>query len=159
MIKIVAISDTHGSYQPILDIQNKEYDADFLFHLGDYCIPDYLVAPFLAVKGNNDYSSEFPQIRNLTINGLTIHLEHGDGFKFNTQRKKYVKDINADIFIYGHTHRFSTSVMNEKTIMINPGSMTYPRDDNYGSYAVIYLDDNNKISVEKRKYPFKDSSK
>lgn len=154
MTKIVIISDTHGSYQPLLDIQTKEYDADYYFHLGDFCIPDYLISPFLAVKGNNDFSTEFPKKKDLIINGFKIHLEHGDNFEFLINKSKYIKKIDPDIFIYGHTHCFSVGTINDKTILINPGSLTQPRDDFLGSYAILTIDDNNKISVEKRHYPF-----
>ncbi len=152
MIKIVAISDTHGSYQPLLDIYNKEFDADYFFHLGDFCIPDYLVKPFLAVKGNNDYSTEFPYKRDLNIKGLKVHLEHGDGFNFIANRRNYLKDLDCDLFIFGHTHQFYSGVFNEKTILVNPGSLTKPRDDIDGSYAVILIDDDNKIHVERKIY-------
>lgn len=154
MIKIVAISDTHGSYEPLLDIQNKEFDADYFFHLGDFCIPDYLVSPYLAVKGNNDYTTGFPSKIDINIKGLKVHLEHGHNFSFIANRRNYLKELDCDLFIYGHTHQFSSSVFNEKTILVNPGSLTKPRDDFNGSYAVILIDDDNKIHVERKKYPF-----
>ena len=159
MIKIVIISDTHGSYQPLLDIQTKEYDADYYFHLGDFCIPDYLVSPFLAVKGNNDFSTEFQKKKDLVIDEIKIHLEHGDNLEFQVNKANYIKKIDPDIFIFGHTHRFYVGTINDKTILINPGSLTQHRDDFYGSYAILLIDDNKKISVEKRQYPFKEDKK
>ena len=159
MTKIVIISDTHGSYQPILDVQTKEYDADYYFHLGDFCIPDYLMSQFLTVKGNNDFSTSFPNKKDIVINGLKIHLEHGHNYEFQINRNNYVKNIDPDIFLFGHTHRFYVGTVNNKTILINPGSLTNPRDDVIGSYDILKIDDNGKISVEKKEYPFKKEKK
>ncbi|MFA6755734.1 MAG: metallophosphoesterase family protein, partial [Bacilli bacterium] len=46
----------------------------------------------------------------------------------------------AFIFLFGHTHeKLETKVGN--TYLFNPGSLTYPRDSNTGSFLVINIDE------------------
>ena len=63
-----------------------------------------------------------------------MYLEHGD--KIFTKINNYIKDIDCDVFLFGHTHCKLNTKINNK-IVINPGSLTRPRDDTKGSYAII----------------------
>ena len=157
-MKIVVVSDSHGDYQSLLDIVNKEYGTDIYIHLGDYSIPDYLMSDFLAVKGNNDYGSEFPFQRTITIGkskNIKIHLEHGSSFMFLFNRERYIKEKDCDIFLFGHSHKKET-YKEGKTFVFNPGSLTKPRDESRGSYLVLNIDENSKKGEKfELKYEFK----
>lgn len=157
-MKIVVVSDSHGDYQSLLDIVNKEYGTDIYIHLGDYSIPDYLMSDFLVVKGNNDYGSEFPFQRTITIGknkNIKIHLEHGFSFMFLFNREKYIKEKDCDIFLFGHSHK-KEAYKEGKTFVFNPGSLTKPRDESRGSYLVLNIDENSKNGEKfELKYEFK----
>lgn len=140
-MKIVVVSDSHGDYQSLLDIVNKEYGTDIYIHLGDYSIPDYLMSDFLVVKGNNDFGSEFPYFRDIVIGknkNIKIHFEHGSSFMFLFNKENYILEKNCDIFLFGHSHR-KESYKEGKTFVFNPGSITKPRDDIKGSYLVLNI--------------------
>lgn len=149
MKKIIVVSDSHGSYQNLLDLINKENDADIFLHLGDYEIPDYLMDRFLFVKGNCDYSPTAPIYKDIEIEGLKIHLEHGNNYKFLTQKESYIDTLNTDIFFYGHTHVYKVEKLG-KTYLINPGSISRPRDGNIGTYLEIILDNKEIITLTKK---------
>lgn len=56
-MKFVVVSDSHGSYQELIDVVNINQDADIFIHLGDYEIPEYLLNRFIFCKGNCDFLS------------------------------------------------------------------------------------------------------
>lgn len=150
--KILICSDTHGdnSYlKKAIDIN----DPDIVLHAGDFCcsfskineIVDYVVS------GNNDIEGQ-KEIY-FSLFGINIYMSHGDEFISyfsppNENSKKVFKSIRnkgLDLIIYGHTH--VECVHNIKnTLVINPGSITAPRNkSNKKSYAVITIKDNKII--------------
>lgn len=147
MKKILVISDSHGDYYKMQDIINERYDVDYRFHLGDYAIPDYLMSDFLAVKGNQDVHSSFPSFKDVEIEGFKIHLEHGNNYRLAFELENYLKEIGCDIFLFGHTHQKMVRKINN-TILLNPGSLTRPRDGDKGSYLIITLEKDKEIKYE-----------
>lgn len=145
-MKILICSDSHGDYFILNDIVLKNYDCDYFFHLGDSGLPEYLLNNFCAIKGNCDFNN-LPKSRDIEIEGLKVHLEHGDSFHFITNPNKYVESLNCDIFLFGHTHKKIATNIKDKFIF-NPGSLTRPRDSDKGSYLIIELK-NKKITSYK----------
>ena len=155
-MKIIVVSDSHGNTTLLEKIKQKEFDADYFIHCGDYCLPDYYVDGFAKVCGNCDYSFETPKELNLETPFGLIHVEHGDNPLFLSNKDNYIESKKCFIFLYGHTHEKYHRKINE-TYVFNPGSLTRPQDSNYGSYLRIYINekDNNltfdykKIDLEK----------
>lgn len=145
-MKILVCSDSHGDYFSLNDIVLKNYDCDYFFHLGDSGLPEYLLSDFSGVKGNCDFN-DLPKIREIEIEGLKIHLEHGDSFRFMTNPTKYVESLDCDIFLFGHTHKKLSEKINNKYIF-NPGSLTRPRDGDKGSYLIIEIKDKKVLSYK-----------
>lgn len=144
-MKLVIVSDSHGSKDILDKIHLKEYDGDYFFHLGDAELPEYLLSPFVSVKGNCDFLSDFPNTRDIEIEGIKIHMEHGNNFMFNHSPGEYIKNQNCDIFLFGHTHiKLATKV--GRTLLFNPGSVKKPRDGSKGSYLIINIDKNKNIT-------------
>lgn len=151
MKKLLLISDTHGdskTYKEIIQLEKP----DFTIHAGDYCMNyneiknnvDYIVC------GNNDY--EGPEILDFKIENFNIRLMHGHQFikhlfsqtKRNYNLYEYAKENQKDILITGHTH-IETMFYFNNVLVINPGSLTLPRNTSKRkSYAILHLD-NNKI--------------
>lgn len=145
-MKIVIVSDSHGNYSLLNQIVNENYDADYFFHLGDFEIPESLMSPFCFIKGNCDFSSSAPTEKNIIINNLKFHLEHGDKINY-MYFDEYIKNKNCDIFLFGHIHKkMALEIYNTK--VFNPGSLTRPRDSSKGSYLILFIDKNNRITYE-----------
>ncbi|MBO8462030.1 MAG: YfcE family phosphodiesterase [Firmicutes bacterium] len=132
-MRILLVSDSHGDFESLNNLLILHPDCDYYFHLGDSCLPKYYMQSFLCIKGNCDFE-DFDTIREITINNIKFHLEHGD--KIFKKIDNYIKNIDCDVFLFGHTHCKLNTKINNK-IVINPGSLSRPRDDTKGSYAII----------------------
>lgn len=149
-MKLLIVSDSHGNKDILDKVLSIEYDSDYYFHLGDYELPDYLLNPFCAVRGNCDYLSLLPLEKDIEIKNIKIHIEHGDRFLRYSNKEDYILSKNCDIFLFGHIHeRYANKINN--TYIFNPGSISKPRDGNKGTYLIIILESNGEI-----KYHFKE---
>lgn len=148
-MKILLISDVHGDYNALKDVYNQNLNCDYYFLLGDSMLPKYLTSDFLTVKGNCDFE-DYKESYDLVIENFKIHIQHGH--KIYPSLENYVKNIDCDIFIFGHLHKKIYKKLDKK-IIINPGSLTKPRDSNVGSYALLIIEKNN-IKVEFKNYSF-----
>lgn len=134
-MKIIVISDSHGEYSLIEKILEKENDATYFIHCGDFEILSYFLNRFIIVKGNCDYEN-IPREINIEIENKKIHIEHGN----NLDQEKIINN-NYDICLSGHTHKKNAQKI-ENTLFLNPGSLSQPRDSNNGSYLEIKIDNN-----------------
>jgi len=135
-MRILIISDTHRHHEPLEDILIEDGPFDMLIHCGDLEGEEdeifNLTGPECAcimVPGNNDYFSQLPRERSVTLEGHTIWITHGHHYYVSTDPSliKYeAEHRGAEIVMYGHTH---IPVIDETgpVIAINPGSLTYPR--------------------------------
>lgn len=122
--RVDVISDTHGRLSP--ELLDALEGADLIVHAGDFTSStDYQtlrrIAPMQACLGNNDWESDYgPEVKRMTrftYAGLTFQVVH------------YEERLNigsSDIAVCGHSHR--PFVRHEgATLVINPGSPTFPR--------------------------------
>ena len=141
IMKILVFSDSHGSVDSMEKTILREH-PDQILHLGDYvrdakkllkyCIPLTLVA------GNCDSSSSEATILTPEFQGTKIYMTHGHlrGVKVMYQRVIYAALAeNADILLFGHTHR-SECFFDQGLWVMNPGAC-----NTWGSYGVIQLTD------------------
>lgn len=148
MKKVLILSDSHGKNDIMEYVINKE-KPDYIIHCGDHCLNnnDYLNRIFdIYVQGNNDYIGEREILKN--IEGLIFLVLHGDEFNVYSNELsgliRYGKNVGADIILYGHSH-VENYYKEDDIILINPGSITYPRNKtNKKSYAIIHIN-NGKI--------------
>ena len=134
--RIDVISDTHGYLAPrVLDACDG---ADLIVHAGDICGDDILtdlevLAPVVAVLGNNDWPGQYgPNVQAMarfTRCGITFKVVH-----IPTR----LGELDARVCICGHTHRASVEQVGATTI-VNPGSVSKPRDAGGPSMARIIL--------------------
>ncbi len=146
-MKILILSDNHGNFEIIKKVLNIEKNVDIYLHLGDYELPEYLLNNFLLVKGNCDYLSNEPISRTIEINNFKIYLEHGINFTKTLYKENYIKNTNADIFLFGHTHTRLASKL-DNIYIFNPGSISKPRDNSKGTYLILYLNKNKELKYE-----------
>lgn len=163
-MKIFFISDIHGSLyylEKALEIY-KEEGASYIVLLGDalYHGPrnplpeDYnpqAVATLLnqykdkiiAVRGNCDSEVdqmliEYPMMADYSIilhNNRRLFLTHGHIYNENN-----LPNLSEnDVLVHGHTHLPVAKKYN-KIYVLNPGSVTLPKENNPNSYAILQDD-------------------
>lgn len=147
-MKILIISDTHGNHKNLDKVLEREKGIDMLLHMGDVEEGDtYLEAvldcPIHIVAGNNDFYSYLPREEELQLGTYQIWMTHGHTYyvSMNTRRlKQAARERKKDIVMYGHTHRPDIDI-EEDLIVINPGSLTYPRQEGRkGTYIIMEID-------------------
>lgn len=156
-MKIAVISDTHlrEPDSRLTEIFNKHLaEADLLIHCGDFTTFSMWQffcqhSNFHAALGNCDewrLSDRLRPLESLTFQGLKIGIAHGWGSR--SQVSKNVADSfsrDYDLICYGHTHIQDFSIVNGIQ-MLNPGSLTSPRDDKPASVAIIEVE-NSEIAL------------
>ena len=108
-MKILIISDTHGSHKNFDRVIEKERPLDMLIHLGDVegdedYIPAVADCPVHMVRGNNDFFSDLPGEEEFMVEGYHIFTTHGHGYYVSmgeTRLKQEARGRGADIVMYG----------------------------------------------------------
>ena len=93
-----------------------------------------------AVRGNCDSEVdqmvlEFPMMADyamLELNGKTIYATHGHRY----HREALPPMRPGDILIHGHTHLPVAEAMG-RCYLLNPGSVSLPKDENPNSYGIL----------------------
>ena len=146
-MRIDIISDTHGTLSDELMAQLK--GADAIVHAGDMCsLTDFRVlstmAPFYMAKGNNDFCFDYgPSVTSFTkffLSGLRWQVCH---------YRERLDLVVCDVAICGHTHvPFVERDSKTNTLVMNPGSTTYPRSAHGATMGRIYTSDGVVESAE-----------
>ncbi len=139
-----------------MKVLQKLGNVDMVIHLGDvegseYTIQQAAGCPVEFVAGNNDFFSDLPSEKFIQIGKYQVMITHGHRYYIgmgNEMLKKEAVAQGADIVMYGHTHRpvieYAANI-----IAINPGSLSYPRqDDHKPSYIVMELDSKGEAHFE-----------
>ena len=141
-MKILLIGDTHGKLNRLRDIWPKLTDIDLIAHTGDHYsdarrLAGELAVPVAAVGGNCDGSGPEMQIIDTEYGRILLTHGHREGVKYdlNTLRYRALEEGCRAVF-YGHTHQSSVAEQ-EGIYFVNPGSLTLPRDQKSGSYAIV----------------------
>ncbi|UJF35887.1 metallophosphoesterase family protein [Paenibacillus hexagrammi] len=165
-MRIGVIADTHLSDRveklPDRLIQGLQ-GVELILHAGDWVSPRTIelveqIAPCESVAGNNDgmdIIERFGRKKLLTIEGYTIGLIHGDGFRKTTEersREAFLEE-KPDIVVFGHSHIPFSQIM-DGVLMFNPGSPTDKRRQPRYSYGIIELLD----GIDARLYYYDDKS-
>lgn len=140
-MKVVVASDSHMRNDVLDLIEQKHPDASFFLHCGDLEDDPQMFPNWLFVKGNNDYFGDFPKQRILDIEGHRIFMIHSDRLPFMVLHERLVelaKENQCDIVLFGHTHRSYVNVK-YKVLLVNPGSLCFPRDGKPPCYAVMEI--------------------
>jgi putative phosphoesterase len=158
-MKIVILSDTHikkHSDKLFKFIDSLFKEGDMIIHAGDY-VSSSVVSKlrehknFVGVWGNNDkgYIRDLLEEKKIiSVEGYKIGLYHGHGNCKNTLERAYDEFSNdkVDIIVFGHSHQPLILTKN-KILMINPGSPSYKRREQWYSYVVLEIQDK-KINVQ-----------
>lgn len=133
------ISDTHGLLRP--QVHAALSGVDVILHAGDVgrvAVLEELrtIAPVHAVYGNVDMPGpDLPASVDLQFEGITIHVSHGHEVGAPTPEKLLAR-YDADVVIYGHTHRASICRAGPR-LAVNPGAAGPRRFDIRPSVAKL----------------------
>jgi putative phosphoesterase len=149
-MKILVCSDSHGDELALEKIVLLNQNCDLYLHCGDIGLGENEISPFVCVRGNCD-RFPYPLERNIQTEWGTIHIEHGNNYSHLTP--EYIQSLNCFIFLFGHTH-VREHGYDGKTYVFNPGSLTEPRDANEGSYLILDISKEGKVSFQYKEYVF-----
>lgn len=146
LMVIAVASDIHGNNTAWNAFLRKAeaHQAEQILIAGDLGLSD--LDPFvgispLLVKGNCDSSYDFvergrplpPLFVRTEWNGRTIVMTHGDRFP-----SPYGFDMKKeDVFIFGHIHQPRLYRDGDGIIIVNPGSLSFPRGTEGSTYALL----------------------
>lgn len=149
-MKLLIISDTHGNNINVIKvIKTIGSKINSIIHLGDYDEDIKIISnevpniPIHCVAGNCDFNSLTPKEQILTFNGTKILISHGHKYNvkwgydkiFYTAQEREVQAI-----LFGHTH-IATIEYRKSILLMNPGSISEPRNTAIPSYGIIDITD------------------
>ena len=146
-MKILVVSDTHRQNYNYFKVL-KMHSPDMLIHCGDIegCEQELMEAancPVKMVLGNNDFFSELPREQEFNIGRYKVWLTHGHNYYVSMGTELIKQEAIArrmDIVMFGHTHRPLVDI-DSNIIAINPGSLSYPRQEGRRpSYIIMEMD-------------------
>ena len=147
-MRILVVSDTHRNNANYLKVIERTGPLDMVIHCGDVegselVISEAVGCPVEIVQGNNDFFSELPKEKEFMVGQYKVWLTHGHNYyiAMNSEMiKREARDREADIVICGHTHKPVVDIGSDLTL-INPGSISYPRQENRKpSYVIMEID-------------------
>ena len=145
-MKLLVVSDTHGEEKNLIRAIKKEKPFDALLHLGDSettrdHIQQLCGCPVYVVAGNCDYFSGLKPVQYVDLGGHRLMLAHGHRHSVRESEKYLADEARAngcDIALYGHLHIPSINCMPDGMWVLNPGSLSYPRQaGRQPSYMVV----------------------
>jgi len=145
-VRLGVISDTHGLLRA--EVLEVFEGVDHILHGGDVGKWEVLVelqtlAPVTAVYGNTDdmgLRSKLPQVAQLELDGFRIVVTHGDQLGSPTPAKLHDAFPDAEIILYGHTHKPLLELVDKTVTVMNPGGAGAPRFGLLPSVGILELE-------------------
>ncbi len=138
------ISDTHGLLRPAV------FDAlagvELVLHAGDVGGPELLaelgaIAPVRAVFGNTDPIGVpwLSESLDVVVGGLRVHVQHGHELGRPNPQRVHAAYPEADVCVYGHTHRQVVWRGPDGRLVVNPGAAGHRRFELVPSVARLVI--------------------
>lgn len=155
-MKILVASDTHYSIQNLLLAFEKE-KPDKIFHLGDVMGKDLEIeaitqVPLTVVRGNCDMDISLPSEVTEEVGAHRAFLTHGHYYGVGNDPLEWnriieaAKEKKADMILFGHTHVPNLTLGYQGMTIMNPGSLTSPRQKNQKfTYGIIKILENGEV--------------
>ena len=145
-MRLGVISDTHGLLRP--EVFDVFREVDHIFHAGDIGSLSLLteleaLAPVTAVYGNTDdwdVRARVPKVARLQLDGFEIVVTHGDQFGSPTPDALYAAFPDAEIILFGHTHKPLLTLVDLVVTVMNPGAAGQRRFDILPSVGILELE-------------------
>ena len=123
-------------------------EVDHIFHAGDIGSLSVLtelgaLAPVTAVYGNTDdwdVRAKVPKVARVQLDGFEIVVTHGDQFGSPTPDALNAAFPDAEIILYGHTHKPLLTLVDMVVTVMNPGAAGQRRFDILPSVGILELE-------------------
>jgi uncharacterized protein len=145
-MRLGVIADTHGLLRP--EVFRAFEQVDHIVHAGDIGPLDLLtelesMAPVTAVYGNTDQPEvrqRLPQVAHVELEGFDIVVTHGDQLGTPTPERLNAVFPDAQVIIYGHTHRPLLTIVDVVVTVMNPGGAGHRRFGLPPSVGILELE-------------------
>ncbi|MDE6698985.1 MAG: metallophosphoesterase [Lachnospiraceae bacterium] len=147
-MKVLIVSDTHRHNENLEKVLKEVKPIDLLIHCGDAegtegHIQQICDCPLYIVSGNNDFFSRLPYEAEFSIDKYKVFMCHGHTYYVSMGLERLLDEARvrkADIVLYGHTHR-PIIELRDGIMVINPGSISYPRQEGkIPTYVIMEID-------------------
>ena len=162
MLRILVMSDSHGRNEnvelAIAQVREEIGEFQMLIHLGDVGdareIESLAGVPCYIVRGNTDYDAKFLNANVIEAGGHRIFATHGHLYQVDMRLdllRFAALENDCDIAMYGHTHVPYLEEDPDDVTILNPGSISKPRQaDHRYTYMVMEIDDEDEVTYELR---------
>ena len=155
-MRVLVVSDSHGSNVFLNRALEEAGEIDFFMHLGDlegseYFIETFVDCPTALISGNNDYFSQLEHELEFELEGHHIFMTHGHRYNIYAgvdRLREEGQARGADIVLFGHTHCPYIEETDDM-VLINPGSISRPRQEGrIPTYVILDLFENGEVNVQ-----------
>lgn len=162
MLRILIMSDSHGRNEnvelAIKQVREEIGEFQMLIHLGDVGdareIESLAGVPCYIVRGNTDYDAKLLNANVIEAGGHRIFATHGHLYQVDMRLdllRFAALENDCDIAMYGHTHVPYLEEDPDDVTILNPGSISKPRQaDHRYTYMVMEIDDEDEVTYELR---------
>src|SRR3954463_3100493 len=145
-MRLGVIADTHGLLRP--QVFDAFAEVDHILHAGDLGSLDVLTAlqtlgPVTAAYGNTDgfgLRNVLPQVATVELDGFDIVVTHGDQLGSPTPEALNATFPDAQIIVYGHTHKPLLTLVDVVVTVMNPGGAGHRRFGLPPSVGILELE-------------------
>lgn len=162
MLRILIMSDSHGRNEnvelAIAQVREEIGEFQMLIHLGDVGdareLESLAGVPCYIVRGNTDYDAKLLNANVIEASGHRIFATHGHLYQVDMRLdllRFAALENDCDIAMYGHTHMPYLEEDPDDITILNPGSISKPRQaDHRYTYMVMEIDDEDEVTYELR---------
>jgi len=162
MLRILIMSDSHGRNEnvelAIAQVREEIGEFQMLVHLGDVGdareLESLAGVPCYIVRGNTDYDAKLLNANMIEAGGHRIFATHGHLYQVDMRLdllRFAALENDCDIAMYGHTHVPYLEEDPDDVTILNPGSISKPRQaDHRYTYMVMEIDDEDEVTYELR---------
>lgn len=158
-MKILVMSDTHGNIENAKIVLERvmPLGVTTVLHCGDYVSDARLLQKFYpqitvySVYGNCDvgFGGEYSSV--VTVEGVSIYMSHGHkyGVKWGDYDEVMIDALAHEtrVAVCGHSHEAYLE-RKQGVLIMNPGSLTLPRDSKYPSYGILELEQGKVVDAK-----------
>ncbi len=144
------MSDSHGRNENLRHVFEKAAPFDVFIHLGDSQMSEKKLnglcsCPVYAVSGNCDMDRHLPGHLILEMGEHRAYLTHGHRQYVSSGLDCLIgeaEQCGCDVVMFGHTHMPLIDYTYPGMLILNPGSVSMPRQPGYErSYMIIEITD------------------
>ncbi|MCL2865198.1 MAG: metallophosphoesterase [Lachnospiraceae bacterium] len=155
-MKILIVSDTHGSHSTLEKALAQIGMIDMFIHMGDVderedCLEHTVDCESHIIAGNGDFFSKLPREKEFLIGSKKVFITHGHIYGVSVNLEELHEEglrREADIVMFGHTHAPFLE-MDAQITLLNPGSISQPRQAGHQcSFMVMHVGENEDIKYQ-----------